>query len=79
MAKRVIRCAIRRRSLSLYLVFMSWPFIVIFLVAVASALFLPAWFLWLVALLSITKAIDRIMVADAAWKRRGRQEDQSTP
>ena len=82
MAKKVLRCAIRRRSRALYLVFLSWPFILIFLMAVAIALFLPgrpdvpAWLvnlqLWLAALLALTKAIDRILAADAAWKRRGR-------
>lgn len=78
MTKKVLRWAIHNRSRNLYLAFLSWPFIVIFLAAVAIALFLPAWLLWVTALLSLTKAIDRILVADAAWKRRGRQEDQST-
>lgn len=82
MAKRVIRCAVRRRSFTLYMAFLSWPFILIFLMAVAIALFLPGkpdvpvWLvnlqLWLAALLALTKAIDRILAADAAWKRRGR-------
>jgi len=79
MTKKVLRWAIHSRSRNLYLVFLSWPFIAIFLAAVATELFLPSWMFWSIALLSLTKAINRMLVADAAWKRRGRLENQSTP
>lgn len=82
MAKKVIRCAIRRRSRALYLVFLSWPFILIFLASVVSAALVtprsdvPWWLfkaqVWLAAALSLTKALDRGMYANSAWKRRGR-------
>lgn len=78
LTKKVLRRAIQSRSRNLYLAFLSWPFIVIFLAAVVIALFLPAWLLCVTALLSLIKAIERILVADAAWTRRGRLEDQST-